>query len=298
MPEYTSTAANDRSHSIPNPDFSAFKTEITGARHGSADHQVEKCGVIKTTSIQISSQSCHHSAYPLVEGFKVISTKGPDILEIQFYDDVFDMPVDALGASWAGRSLLFRSGYWIRLLRTGFKAHDRAFRLRMDNLNLPNVPRNRRSTNQFDVASKRVETERPVDQQIADELLAGVGDYSSEDIGCLKEELKFDQKLGREAKGKPPADREIRRVLQAYNDLCVSATLSLTDLRTTLHSRHASSWTSPRSLMIRGLFPAVSVPRASSETVIVNVTNASTVAFGLMSASIQAVESSSFKAQL
>lgn len=85
--------------------------------------------MIKATSIQISSESCHHSVYPLVEGFKVISTKGPDILEIQFYDEVFDMPIDALGASWAGRSLLFRSGYWIRLLRTCFKGHGRAFRL-------------------------------------------------------------------------------------------------------------------------------------------------------------------------
>ena len=39
------------------------------------------------------------------------------------------MPVDALGASWAGRSLLFRSGHWMRLLRTCFRGNDRAFRL-------------------------------------------------------------------------------------------------------------------------------------------------------------------------
>ncbi|KAH6694389.1 hypothetical protein BKA61DRAFT_624229 [Leptodontidium sp. MPI-SDFR-AT-0119] len=129
MPEYTSTTATDKSDFIPNPDFCTFKTNITGARHSSADHLVEKCGVVKATSIEISSESCQHSVYPLIEGFKIISTKGPDILEIQFYDEVFDVPVDSLGASWAGRSLLFRSGYWIRLLRTGFQGNDRAFRL-------------------------------------------------------------------------------------------------------------------------------------------------------------------------
>ncbi|PVH68180.1 hypothetical protein DL98DRAFT_599753 [Cadophora sp. DSE1049] len=130
MPEYTSAAVTDRSDFIPNPDFCTFKTNIAGARHGSADHPVEECGVLKMTSIDIASESCQHSDYPLmVEGFKIISTKGSDILEIRFYDEVFDMPVDALGASWAGRSLLFRSGYWNRLLRTGFKGNDRAFRL-------------------------------------------------------------------------------------------------------------------------------------------------------------------------
>ncbi|KAL5318090.1 hypothetical protein ACEPPN_015194 [Leptodophora sp. 'Broadleaf-Isolate-01'] len=87
MPDYTSPAATDKSDFIANPDFCTFKTDITGGRHSSADHLVEKVGVIKATSIEISSESCQHSDYPLIEGFKIISTKGPDILEIQFYDE-------------------------------------------------------------------------------------------------------------------------------------------------------------------------------------------------------------------
>ncbi|CZT13940.1 uncharacterized protein RAG0_17550 [Rhynchosporium agropyri] len=131
MQQYTSTSttATNKSDFIPNPDFCTFKSDITGGRHSSADHRVEKCRVIKATSIEVFSESCQHSVYPMSEGFKIISTKGSDILEIQFYDEVFDVPVDSLGASWAGRSLLFRSGYWIRLLRTGFKGNAKAFRL-------------------------------------------------------------------------------------------------------------------------------------------------------------------------
>ena len=92
----------------------------------------------------------------------------------------------------------------------------------MDKLNLPNVPRKRRSTNQLDVVSKRVETERPVDQQVAGELLAGIGDYGSEDVYVLKEKLKFDQKLGREAKGKPPAEYVLREVTTRRRLFCCS----------------------------------------------------------------------------
>ncbi len=87
------------------------------------------------TSFEISYEDGYryvHPKYPfkLVEGFKITSTKEPNILEIQFYDQHFDITVDALGGSWAGWSILFRHGYWIRLPQTWFRQNDRAFRLR------------------------------------------------------------------------------------------------------------------------------------------------------------------------
>jgi len=88
--------------------------------------------MILVTSFEISSREgyrCEHPKYPFkwAEGFKVTSTKGPNILEIRFYDQHFDATVDTLGGSWAGRSILFRHGY---LLQAWFKQNDRAFRLR------------------------------------------------------------------------------------------------------------------------------------------------------------------------
>ena len=86
------------------------------------------------TSVEISSRDghrCKHPKYPfkLVEGFRVTSTKDANILEIQFYDQHFDITVDALGGSWAGRSILFRHGHWFQLLQNWFSQNNRAFRL-------------------------------------------------------------------------------------------------------------------------------------------------------------------------
>jgi len=66
----------------------------------------------------------------MVRGFKITSFIYPNIVEIQFYGQYFNTTTDALGATWAGRSILVRHGYWIPLLRTGFKQNDRPFRLR------------------------------------------------------------------------------------------------------------------------------------------------------------------------
>ena len=63
----------------------------------------------------------------MVHGFKIISFKHPNIVEIQFYDQYFNTTTDALGATWAGRSILIRHGYYIRLLQTGFRQVDNPF---------------------------------------------------------------------------------------------------------------------------------------------------------------------------
>jgi len=59
--------------------------------------------------------------FNVVEGFKTNSTVQPNI-EIQFYGRYFCATIDALRASWAGRTTLFRHLYWVPLLRTVFKA--------------------------------------------------------------------------------------------------------------------------------------------------------------------------------
>lgn len=79
----------------------------------------------------VDGYSCKHPEFhtKMVEGFKIISFKRPNIMEIQFYDQYFDITTNALAASWAGRFILFRHWYWIRLLQTVFKRNDRPFRL-------------------------------------------------------------------------------------------------------------------------------------------------------------------------
>ncbi|PVH73693.1 hypothetical protein DL98DRAFT_538121 [Cadophora sp. DSE1049] len=94
---------------------------------------------------------------------------------------------------------------------------------RMDSLSLPEAPRKRRSTNQLGNPSKRAETERAAgDQQFAGELVAENGPDGSEDIDALKEELKFDQKLSREAKGNPPAKYVLRAATFRRRLFCCS----------------------------------------------------------------------------
>lgn len=83
----------------------------------------------------------------------------------------------------------------------------------MDSLGLPKAPRNRTSTNQLGGPTKRAEIERTAEnQQLAGELVAKFGNHGGEDIDVLKEKLKFDQKLSREAKGKPPAEYVLRAI--------------------------------------------------------------------------------------
>jgi hypothetical protein len=87
------------------------------------------------TSFEISTEESYHCEHPKIlfkeaEGFQITRAKESNILEIQAYRQYFDISVDALGASWAGRGILFHQGYWIQLLRAGFKYNkDRAFRL-------------------------------------------------------------------------------------------------------------------------------------------------------------------------
>jgi hypothetical protein len=86
------------------------------------------------TSFGICTEDSYHCEHPNNffegEGFQITRAKGSNILEIQAYGQYFDTTVDALGASWAGRGILFRQCYWIQLLRASFKNNqDRAFRL-------------------------------------------------------------------------------------------------------------------------------------------------------------------------
>jgi hypothetical protein len=88
--------------------------------------------VKRTISFDISSAGgCDHPIryFEVVEGFRITSYKHPNTVEIQFYGQYFDTTIDALGASWAGRFILFRHWYWIRLFQTGFKRNDEPFRL-------------------------------------------------------------------------------------------------------------------------------------------------------------------------
>jgi hypothetical protein len=79
--------------------------------------------MIKVISFGISYQDyyrCVHPEYPIkeVKGFKITSTKKPNILEIRFYDQHFDITVDVLRSSWAGCFIFLRHGYLRQLLQT------------------------------------------------------------------------------------------------------------------------------------------------------------------------------------
>ncbi|KAH8674378.1 hypothetical protein BGZ60DRAFT_403765 [Tricladium varicosporioides] len=117
----------------PNPDVYTFESHVVGSRYGSAEHLVKGPGVVQVTSLKISSEDCHDCKHvkngQRAQGFKIVSVKPPNIVEIQVYDQRFDTTTDALGASWAGRSILFRHWCWIRLLQTGFSQNKRSFRL-------------------------------------------------------------------------------------------------------------------------------------------------------------------------
>ncbi|CAM6002549.1 unnamed protein product, partial [Sphagnum balticum] len=78
-------------------------------------------GIVVNVTFGISREDyCVHPKYPIgvVEGFKITSTKEPNILEIQFYDQHFDITVDVLRSSWAGCFILLRHGYLPQLLQT------------------------------------------------------------------------------------------------------------------------------------------------------------------------------------
>jgi hypothetical protein len=58
---------------------------------------------------------CDHwkNRYKIAEGFKLSRI----LLEIQIYVRYFNVPIDSLVTSWAGRWILLRNGFWMRALR-------------------------------------------------------------------------------------------------------------------------------------------------------------------------------------
>lgn len=73
-------------------------------------------------SVAVTSEKghvCGHKDQSYWLGFKISSPRSK-IFQTQVYDRSFDIELDALGASWAGRWMLFRYWYWIQLLRTCF----------------------------------------------------------------------------------------------------------------------------------------------------------------------------------
>ncbi|KAF7865783.1 hypothetical protein EAF04_005948 [Stromatinia cepivora] len=101
------------------------ETIIPGSPHNSTDDLV---GVIRT----VSFRRCSHPKSPQIWGdqdFQISSFTHPNIVELQFCGQYFNITTESLGATWAGRFILYRHGYWSPLLQGMFKKNDTPFRL-------------------------------------------------------------------------------------------------------------------------------------------------------------------------
>ncbi|KUJ06226.1 uncharacterized protein LY89DRAFT_678953 [Mollisia scopiformis] len=118
LPSHFDATLSERETSsdfIPNPDAIEY-------RFGSSDTLVAQ--LVKELPVTITVEKghvCKHKDQSYGVGFKVNSVES-GVFQIQVYDRSFDIELDALGASWTGRWVLFRHWHWIRLLRA-FLAH-------------------------------------------------------------------------------------------------------------------------------------------------------------------------------
>lgn len=75
-----------------------------------------------------STPYCEHpnGRYRIAEGFETSRV----LFEIQIYDRYFNINVDSLATSWAGRWILLRNGHWMRaLLASCTRRQIKSFRL-------------------------------------------------------------------------------------------------------------------------------------------------------------------------
>ena len=75
-----------------------------------------------------STSYCGHprNHFKIAEGFQLSRI----LLEIKFYDRYFNVTIESLATSWAGRWILLRSGFWMRALKPNFTQSEvKPFRL-------------------------------------------------------------------------------------------------------------------------------------------------------------------------